>query len=124
MLTHTIDASARLVVVSGNGESPLDGASDSFRRLREQRVALHGFGVLILVDEAAPVPELRDLHLLGEMVQMLAADLGGPVAIVARGPDQATPAALLELGAEAVDGVRAFYDEAEARRWLGGFARS
>jgi hypothetical protein len=125
---HTIDAAARLVTVSGRGESIVAEARASTAAMLADRRITPQFRILIVGDVGASVPSSEDIAELASLVKQLRGHVSGRIAIVAPTEALVTPAEVVALlGSQPTlwntEGVRAFSAEGEARAWvLGGSA--
>jgi hypothetical protein len=125
---HTIDAAARLVTVSGRGESIVAEARASTAAMLADRRITPQFRILIVGDVGAGVPSSEDIAELASLVKQLRGHVSGRIAIVAPTEALVTPAEVVALlGSQPTlwntEGVRAFSAEGEARAWvLGGSA--
>jgi len=120
---HTVDATARLITVSGHRGRILEEATESTNRLLADPRVTSRFRILILGDTSAPAPTPEETVQLSALVKLLRKRVSGRIAIVASNFALTKPANLIAvLGAQPtlgnIEDVRAFASKEEARAWV------
>lgn len=93
---------------------------DAVARLLGEADRATDYSLAIVLHPEAPLPTSDEVAASPDLLKLLRARLAGPIAIVATGTGQATPAALIADVASTDDAeVRWFPTEHEAHAWLG-----